>query len=189
MRHTRPLAVGLNCALGAKELRPYVEELAGLAESYVSCHPNAGLPNAFGEYDDTPESMAAHAAEWARAGWLNLAGGCCGTTPEHIPLHGEALRRLPPPAYPTPGRCACPLEPLNVDDSPFAKSASAPTSPLERFARLIWMGLLGAWQLRASSLNGAKVTSEHGEACSTRKRRDHVTRMIAAEPISRACRS
>jgi len=75
VRHARPLAVGLNCALGAKELRPYIEELAAIAESYVSCHPNAGLPNAFGEYEDTPESMAAHATEWARAGWVNLAGG------------------------------------------------------------------------------------------------------------------
>src|SRR5512138_613497 len=92
MRHAQPLAVGLNCALGAKELRPYIEELARICESYVSCHPNAGLPNAFGEYEDTPESMAAQALEWARAGWLNLAGGCCGTTPEHIRAIGEALR-------------------------------------------------------------------------------------------------
>ena len=84
MRHSRALAVGLNCALGAKELRPYVEELAGLAEVFTSCHPNAGLPNAFGEYDDTPESMARQIGEWARAGWINIAGGCCGTTPEHI---------------------------------------------------------------------------------------------------------
>jgi len=64
MRHTRPLAIGLNCALGAKELRPYVEELSKIAETRTSCHPNAGLPNAFGEYDDTPESMAAHIGEW-----------------------------------------------------------------------------------------------------------------------------
>ena len=78
VRHSKPLAIGLNCALGAKELRPYVEELSALAETYVSCHPNAGLPNAFGEYDDTPESMAAQLGEWARNGWLNLAGGCCG---------------------------------------------------------------------------------------------------------------
>src|SRR5687768_9372177 len=100
VRHAQPLAVGLNCALGAKELRPYVEELAGIAETYVSCHPNAGLPNAFGEYDDTPESMAGHAADWARAGWLNIAGGCCGTTPEHIRAMGEALRSIPPRSIP-----------------------------------------------------------------------------------------
>src|SRR5205085_2156561 len=87
----RALAVGLNCALGAKELRPYVEELAKLAEVYTSCHPNAGLPNAFGEYEDTPDSMARQIGEWARAGWINIAGGCCGTTPEHIAAMDEAL--------------------------------------------------------------------------------------------------
>src|SRR2546421_10747926 len=79
VRHTRPLAVGLNCALGAKELRPYVEELAKLAESFTSCHPNAGLPNAFGEYEDTPDSMARQLGEWAQNSWINIAGGCCGT--------------------------------------------------------------------------------------------------------------
>src|SRR3989441_1168595 len=72
VRHTQPIAVGLNCALGAKELRAYVEELSAIAETRVSCHPNAGLPNAFGEYDDTPEAMAAHIGEWARSGWLNI---------------------------------------------------------------------------------------------------------------------
>src|SRR3954452_14286495 len=80
VRHARPLAIGLNCALGAKELRPYVEELSTIAETRVSCHPNAGLPNAFGEYDDTPEALAGHMREWAQGGWLNLCGGCCGTT-------------------------------------------------------------------------------------------------------------
>src|SRR5438046_2569367 len=83
-RATRRLGVGLNCAVGAKELRPYLEELSRLAATRTSCHPNAGLPNAFGEYADTPEAMAAHIGEWARNGWLNLVGGCCGTTPEHI---------------------------------------------------------------------------------------------------------
>src|SRR5258706_69437 len=84
MRHAKPIAIGLNCALGAKELRPYVEELAGLAETAVSCHPNAGLPNAFGEYDDTPESMARPIGEWATSGWLDIVRGCCCTTPQHI---------------------------------------------------------------------------------------------------------
>src|SRR3982751_2771940 len=78
VRHARPLAIGLNCALGAKELRPYVEELSRLAERYTSCHPNAGLPNAFGEYEDTPDSMARQLGEWAKSGWINVAGGCCG---------------------------------------------------------------------------------------------------------------
>src|SRR3954462_1705416 len=117
MRHARPLSVGLNCALGAKELRPYVEELATLAETRISCHPNAGLPNAFGEYDDTPEAMAGHMREWAQGGWLNLCGGCCGTTPEHIRAMAEAVRGLPPRQLPDRPRALrlAGLEPVHVD--------------------------------------------------------------------------
>ena len=116
VRHARPLAVGLNCALGAKELRPYVEELAGIAEAFISCHPNAGLPNAFGEYDDTPENMAAIMGEWARSGWLNIVGGCCGTTAEHIRALADAVRGVAPrhvPTLPAELRLSG-LEPLNV---------------------------------------------------------------------------
>ena len=91
IRHAEPLVVGLNCALGATELRPYVEELAGFAETYVSVHPNAGLPNEFGGYDDTPEHMAEVIGDFASAGWVNLVGGCCGTTPEHIQAIAEAV--------------------------------------------------------------------------------------------------
>jgi 5-methyltetrahydrofolate--homocysteine methyltransferase len=100
VRHAQPLVVGLNCALGAKELRQYVEEMSTVAGTHISCYPNAGLPNAFGEYDDTPESMAGHIGEWARAGLLNLAGGCCGTTPAHIAALSAALRDVPPRAIP-----------------------------------------------------------------------------------------
>ncbi len=82
--HGRPLSVGLNCALGAKELRQYVDVLAQIADSYVSAHPNAGLPNAFGEYDETPADMAEMIGEFARSGLVNMVGGCCGTTPAHI---------------------------------------------------------------------------------------------------------
>ena len=96
VRHSRPLAVGLNCALGAKELRAYVDVLAQVAECYVSAHPNAGLPNAFGEYDETPEQMAAVVAEFARSGLVNIVGGCCGTTPAHIRAIGDAVAALPP---------------------------------------------------------------------------------------------
>src|SRR5438270_2164233 len=118
IRHARALAVGLNCALGAKELRPYVEELAKLAEVFTSCHPNAGLPNAFGEYEDTPDSMARQIGEWARAGWINIAGGCCGTTPEHIAAMGEALADVAPrePAKRAPALRLAGLEPLNIDE-------------------------------------------------------------------------
>ncbi|MEA5123380.1 homocysteine S-methyltransferase family protein [Xanthomonas floridensis] len=98
--HGRPLSVGLNCALGAKDLRPHVETLAQIADGYVSAHPNAGLPNAFGEYDETPEEMAQTLREFAQAGLLNLVGGCCGTSPDHIRAIAEAVADLPPRQLP-----------------------------------------------------------------------------------------
>jgi 5-methyltetrahydrofolate--homocysteine methyltransferase len=98
LRHARPLSIGLNCALGATELRAYVDALAQIAECYVSTHPNAGLPNAFGEYDETPEQMAATIGEFARSGLVNLVGGCCGTTPAHIRAIAEAVRGVAPRA-------------------------------------------------------------------------------------------
>src|SRR5918995_375964 len=95
VRHAEPISVGLNCALGAKELRQYIEELSRLADTHVSAYPNAGLPNEFGEYDETPESMAAEVGEWAENGWLNIVGGCCGTTPEHIKAIAKAVSDQP----------------------------------------------------------------------------------------------
>ncbi|MHB1058368.1 MAG: homocysteine S-methyltransferase family protein [Rhodanobacter sp.] len=100
VRHARPLSVGFNCALGAEDLRPHVQTLANLAESFVSTHPNAGLPNAFGEYDETPEHMASVIGGFARDGLLNLVGGCCGTTPAHIRAIAEAVRGFAPRALP-----------------------------------------------------------------------------------------
>ena len=100
VRHAKPLLIGLNCALGATELRPYVEELARLSEFPVSIHPNAGLPNEFGGYDDTPEHMAEVIGEFAQNGWLNLAGGCCGTTAEHIRAITEAVAKCAPRVAP-----------------------------------------------------------------------------------------
>jgi len=84
IRHARPFSVGINCALGGAQMRPYLAELAGLAECYTTCHPNAGLPNAFGGYDETPADMAAILGDFAAHGFINIAGGCCGSTPEHI---------------------------------------------------------------------------------------------------------
>lgn len=100
LRHVRPISFGLNCALGPDELRQYVEELSRISESYVSAHPNAGLPNAFGEYDLSPEDMAEHIGEWAQAGFLNLVGGCCGTTPEHIAAMAKVVEGVDPRAIP-----------------------------------------------------------------------------------------
>jgi len=100
VRHAKPFAVGLNCALGAKELRPYVDELSQVADTLVSCHPNAGLPNEFGGYDDAPDTMAARIGEFARSGLVNIVGGCCGTTPAHIKAFAEAVAGVPPRAIP-----------------------------------------------------------------------------------------
>jgi 5-methyltetrahydrofolate--homocysteine methyltransferase len=101
VRHARPLSVGFNCALGAEDLRPHVQTLANLAETYVSTHPNAGLPNAFGEYDETPEHMASVIGGFARDGLLNLVGGCCGTTPAHIRAIAEVVRNVAPRVLPS----------------------------------------------------------------------------------------
>jgi 5-methyltetrahydrofolate--homocysteine methyltransferase len=163
VRHAQPLAIGLNCALGAKELRPYVEELSGCAETHFSCHPNAGLPNAFGEYDDTPESMSRDMGEWAKNGWLNLAGGCCGTTPEHIRAISEAVRGLPPRAAPRRSKALrlAGLEPLNVDESSLFVNVGERTNVTgsKAFARLVLAGdYAGALSVARQQVeNGAQI--------------------------------
>jgi 5-methyltetrahydrofolate--homocysteine methyltransferase len=98
--HGDLLTVGLNCALGADQMRQYVEEIARISEIYVSCYPNAGLPNEFGEYDDSPEHMSAVIADWCEQGWVNLVGGCCGTTPEHIKAIAERCKKFEPRKLP-----------------------------------------------------------------------------------------
>jgi len=104
IRHARPFSVGINCALGPKEMRPYMATLSKIADCFVSCYPNAGLPNAFGGYDETPEQMAEVLGEFAQAGFLNMVGGCCGTTPDHIAVIGQAVAQAKPRVVPTPGR-------------------------------------------------------------------------------------
>ncbi len=122
IRHSRPIAVGLNCALGAPEMRPYIAELSRIADTFVSCYPNAGLPNAFGEYDESPEHQAGYLAEFAEAGLVNLVGGCCGTAPPHIAEIARVVEGVPPREVP---RIAVAtrlsgLEPLNItEDSLF----------------------------------------------------------------------
>ena len=98
--HARPLSIGLNCALGVEDLRPHVQELARIAGVPVSVHPNAGLPNAFGGYDDTPDYMAGHLREFAESGFVNIVGGCCGTTPDHIRAIAEAVADVAPRTVP-----------------------------------------------------------------------------------------
>jgi len=116
IRHANPLSVGINCALGAKDMRPYLEELSNISEAHISCYPNAGLPNAFGGYDETPEELAVMLEDYAKNGWLNIVGGCCGTTPEHIRAISDSVKKLKPRAHkeiPKITRLAG-LEPLNI---------------------------------------------------------------------------
>ncbi len=116
LKHVKPISFGFNCALGATELRQYIEELSNIADTHVSAHPNAGLPNAFGEYDETPEMMAAEIADWAKNGYLNIIGGCCGTSPDTIRAIVNAVSKYPPRQVPEiPKHCALAgLEPLNI---------------------------------------------------------------------------
>jgi 5-methyltetrahydrofolate--homocysteine methyltransferase len=142
--HARPLCVGINCALGAADMRPYVEELSRIADTFVSCYPNAGLPNAFGGYDETPEVTARLLREFAEAGWVNLVGGCCGTTPDHVRAVAEAVRGLPPrpiPAVPRFPRWSG-LETLVVrPDSNFIMVGERTNvTGSKRFSRLIQAG-------------------------------------------------
>ena len=141
VRHVQPLAIGLNCALGAEDLRPYVAELARLADCAVSAHPNAGLPNAFGEYDETPEHMASVLGEFAGSGLLNIVGGCCGTTAEHISAIRDAVGGTAPRdlAEPEPALRLSGLEPFNVTpDSLFVNVGERTNiTGSARFRRLI----------------------------------------------------
>jgi 5-methyltetrahydrofolate--homocysteine methyltransferase len=98
--HAEPISIGLNCALGARQMRPHIEELASIASCYVSCYPNAGLPNAMGEYDETPEETAAIVGEFAANGWVNIVGGCCGTTPPHIAAISAEMKKYQPRPLP-----------------------------------------------------------------------------------------
>jgi len=118
LKHAKPISFGLNCALGAKELRPYIAELSSIADCYISAHPNAGLPNEFGGYDETPEDMKNELLEWAQAGLLNIVGGCCGTGPEHIKVLNEVVNKCKPRTLPKikPATHLSGLESLAIDD-------------------------------------------------------------------------
>ena len=116
IRHAKPFSVGINCALGGRAMRPYIEELARVADCYVTCYPNAGLPNAFGGYDETPADMAAVMREFAESQLVNLVGGCCGSTPDHIAAIAAAVKGLPTRPLPAiaPVMHLSGLEPLTV---------------------------------------------------------------------------
>ena len=141
--HAPLLSVGINCALGAKEMRPYIEELSGLAPVFLSAYPNAGLPNAFGGFDETPEIMCGDIGAFAREGWVNIVGGCCGTTPAHIRAIANAVKGLPPRRLPVPGRATrlSGLEPYTFRPEVFTvvgERTNVTGSP--KFAKLVLAG-------------------------------------------------
>ncbi len=153
IRHSRPFSVGINCALGARDMAPYIEQLAKVADTRISCYPNAGLPNAFGDYDEQPPETAALLEDCARRGWLNIVGGCCGTTPDHIRAIAAAVRDLPTRQVPSPGDPAdgaspvkytelAGLEPLTIrPDSNFQMIGERTNvTGSARFARLVKTG-------------------------------------------------
>ena len=141
LQHADPISFGFNCALGPQELRQYIEEISGYVNTHVSAHPNAGLPNEFGEYDQSPQEMVKEISEWARSGFLNIVGGCCGTTPDHIRAIAEAVSRIPPRPIPEiPVACRLSgLEPLNIDDDSLFVNIGERTNVTgsARFRRLI----------------------------------------------------
>jgi 5-methyltetrahydrofolate--homocysteine methyltransferase len=144
IRHARPLSVGLNCALGGRQLRPYIQELARVADTRVCAYPNAGLPNAFGEYDEPPEETAEILREYAASGLVNILGGCCGTTPEHIRLLRQGLGRCAPraiPSIPVKTRLAG-LEPVAIDEESLFVNVGERTNVTgsARFRKLIEAG-------------------------------------------------
>jgi 5-methyltetrahydrofolate--homocysteine methyltransferase len=160
VRHVRPLLAGLNCALGAAEMRPYIVEMARVTDCFVSCYPNAGLPNAFGEYDETPAQTAAIVAEFASSGLVNLVGGCCGTTPAHIKAIADAVAATEP-RRPHPVAAAMRLsglEPLNIEaDSLFVNVGERTNiTGSARFRKLIRDGDYG------SALSVARQQVENG---------------------------
>jgi 5-methyltetrahydrofolate--homocysteine methyltransferase len=142
--HSRPLSVGLNCALGARALRQYVQELSRISPAFVSTHPNAGLPNEFGQYDESPEYMAGVLREFAESGLVNLVGGCCGTTPAHIKAIAEAVAGLPPriPASPPARLRLSGLEPLTIGPESIFVNVGERTNVTgsRKFARLVLAG-------------------------------------------------
>ncbi|MES0372207.1 MAG: methionine synthase, partial [Mariprofundaceae bacterium] len=144
LAHAEPISIGLNCALGAGELRQYIEELSGTVSCHINAHPNAGLPNAFGGYDETPEEMAAEIGEWARSGFLNIIGGCCGTSPAHIKAMAIAVEGVAPRKSPDlKVQCRLSgLEPLHIDDESLFVNVGerANVTGSAKFKRLVMEG-------------------------------------------------
>ena len=194
VRHANPLLIGLNCALGASEMRPYVAELSRIADCFVSCHPNAGLPNAFGEYDESPDQMAKVLDEFAHSGLVNLVGGCCGTSPAHIEAIAEVVRGQAPRnrAEVEPAMRLSGLEPLTIDDDSLFVNIGERTNITgsARFRRLIKEGdyPTALSVARQQVENGAQVIDINMDEgmIDGIAAMDRFTKLIAGEPdISR----
>ncbi len=194
VRHVRPLAVGLNCALGASEMRPYIAELSRVAGTFVSAYPNAGLPNAFGEYDEQPDQTAAVVGEFATSGLVNLVGGCCGTSPDHIRAIAEAVATVEPrrPATPPAAMRLSGLEPVTITDETLFVNVGERTNITgsARFRNLIKAGdyataLSVARQQVEAGAQVIDVNMDEGMIDGVAAM-DRFTKLIAAEPdISR----
>jgi 5-methyltetrahydrofolate--homocysteine methyltransferase len=194
VRHARPLAIGLNCALGANEIRPYLAELSRIADTFVSTHPNAGLPNAFGEYDESPEAIAEVIGEFAESGLVNIVGGCCGTTPDHIAAIAKAAAAGVPrsPAEVTPALRLSGLEPTTItEESLFVNVGERTNIPgSARFRNLIKAGdypaaLAVARQQVEAGAQVIDVNMDEGMIDGVAAM-DRFTKLIASEPdISR----
>ena len=194
LAHARPLSFGLNCALGAKELRQYVEELSRVCDCFISAHPNAGLPNAFGGYDETAEALAGEIGDWGKQGLINIAGGCCGTTPEHIMAIADALASVKPrtPVAPQRKLRLSGLEPFNIDADNLFVNAGERTNVTgsKAFARMILEGRFDAALAVARSQveNGAQIIDINMDEAmlDSKAAMERFCKLIAAEPdISR----
>ena len=163
--HAAPLSVGLNCALGAAEMRPYLVELSRIADTLISCYPNAGLPNAFGEYDETPEVTARLLREFADAGLVNIVGGCCGTTPDHIRAIAAAVADVRPRAVP-------------VDPVPYARFAGLETLTIRPETNFLMIGE------RTNVTGSAKFAELHPGRRLRRRARGRASSRCAAAPTS-----
>ncbi|MDO8908857.1 MAG: methionine synthase [Pseudohongiella sp.] len=194
LSHANPISIGFNCALGAEQLRPHVEEISRLANTFVSAHPNAGLPNAFGEYDQSAREMASIVEEFAASGFLNIIGGCCGTTPQHIKAVSDAVSKYPPREIPdVPVKCRLSgLEAFNIgDDSLFVNIGERTNiTGSRKFARLIIEqqyneALDVALQQVESGAQIIDINMDEG-MLDSRAAMEKFLRLIAAEPdISR----
>ncbi|MDA0188835.1 MAG: methionine synthase [Proteobacteria bacterium] len=190
LNHIRPLSFGLNCALGAKELRQYVEELSRVCDCFISAHPNAGLPNAFGGYDETPEQLAEEVADWAKHGFVNIVGGCCGTSPDHIAAIAKHVDGVKPRAIPEVEKKLrlSGLEPFNVGKDSLFVNVGERTNVTgsKAFARMILEGRLddALAVARQQVENGAQVIDINMDEAmlDSRAAMDRFLKLIASEP-------